>query len=79
MTSLLRDDVSEPIRGARSKSKTSLPVKLSALATARPTTPAPITATSIFSIAVMEVELEAVSYKMLLCLLCKNQVVILQQ
>src|SRR5690349_6932624 len=43
MTSLFREEVSEPIQRSFSSTKTSRPASASARATARPTTPAPTT------------------------------------
>ena len=46
MTSLLRDDVAVPKLASHSKTTTERPERLKARATARPTTPAPITMAS---------------------------------
>jgi hypothetical protein len=50
MTSLLREDVSEPIQRSFSSTSTSRPPRASARATASPTTPAPTTTHSTLSV-----------------------------
>ena len=71
MTSLLRELVPVPKVGADSSTKTSLPLSASSLATAIPTTPAPITTQSTFSLGaeleipllkIVELELVAVKF-----------------
>src|SRR5262245_42880141 len=52
ITSLLRDEVSEPISSCCSRTMTSRPALAMACATARPTTPAPTTMTSISALIV---------------------------
>src|SRR5271155_5545255 len=51
MTSLLREEVSDPIPSARSRTMTSCPASASARAAARPITPAPTTTASTSSTA----------------------------
>lgn len=52
MTSLLRELVPVPKVGAESRTSTSLPLRASSLATASPTTPAPITTHSALSLPI---------------------------
>ncbi len=60
MTSLLRELVPVPKVGAESRTRTCLPLRASSLATASPTTPAPITTHSALSLGtVLAVEVAA--------------------